>query len=34
MKLKNNKKDTIDNITIIHNLKNIRGFLVSLRDNL
>ena len=34
MKLKNNKKDTIDNITIIHNLKKIRGFLVSLRDNL
>ncbi len=33
-KLKENKTDTIDNITIINNLKDIRGFLVKLREEL
>ena len=33
-KLKENKKDTIDNISIIKNLKEIRTFLVDLRKEL
>ena len=33
-KLKENKKDTIDNISIIKNLKEIRTFLVDLREEL
>ena len=34
MKLKENKKDTIDNIDIVNRLKNIRGFLVRLKEEL
>ena len=33
-KLKENKKDTIDNVEIINRLKEIRRFLVKLRDEL
>ena len=33
-KLKENKKDTINNIEIIEHLKDVRTFLVSLRDKL
>ena len=33
-KLKENKKDTIDNISIIKKLKEIRTFLVNLREEL
>ena len=33
-KLKENKTDTIDNVTIINNLKDIKGFLVKLREEL
>ena len=33
-KLKENKGDTIDNIEIVNNLKDIRGFLVKLREEL
>ena len=33
-KLRDNKKDTIDNIGIITNLKNIRKFLVQFREEL
>jgi len=33
-KLKENKKDTIDNVEIINHLKEIRRFLVKLRDEL
>ena len=33
-KLTENKTDTIDNVTIINNLKDIRGFLVKLREEL
>jgi DNA-binding transcriptional MerR regulator len=33
-KLKENKEDTIDNIEIVNNLKDIRGFLVRLREEL
>jgi len=33
-KLKENKEDTIDNIEIVNNLKDIRGFLVRLRQEL
>ena len=33
-KLKENKKDTIDNLSIINKLKEIRGFLVGLREEL
>ena len=33
-KLKENKKDTIDNISIINKLKEIRTFLVDLREEL
>ena len=33
-KLKENKKDTIDNVSIIKNLKEIRTFLVDLREEL
>ena len=33
-KLKENKKDTIDNISIIKNLKEIRTFLVDLREEI
>ena len=33
-KLKENKKDTIDNISIIKKLKEIRTFLVDLREEL
>jgi DNA-binding transcriptional MerR regulator len=33
-KLKENKKDTIDNIEIVNHLKDIRGFLVKLREGL
>ena len=33
-KLRDNKKDTIDNIGIITNLKNIRKFLVEFREEL
>ncbi|MDC0204531.1 MerR family transcriptional regulator [Flavobacteriales bacterium] len=31
-KLKENKKDTIDNIEIVNRLKEIRGFLVKLKE--
>ncbi|MBT6964887.1 MAG: MerR family transcriptional regulator, partial [Flavobacteriales bacterium] len=34
MKLKENKEDTIDNIEIVNHLKDIRGFLVNLREQL
>ena len=33
-KLKENKGDTIDNIEIVNHLKDIRGFLVRLREEL
>jgi DNA-binding transcriptional MerR regulator len=33
-KLKENKKDTIDNIEIVNRLKEIRGFLVKLKEEL
>ena len=33
-KLKENKKDTIDNITIVNKLKEIRTFLTDLREEL
>ena len=33
-KLKENKKDTIDNIEIVNHLRDIRGFLVNLREEL
>ena len=33
-KIKDNKQDTIDNIQIINNLKDIKQFLVDLRENL
>ena len=33
-KLKENKEDTINNIEIVNNLKDIRGFLVRLREEL
>ena len=33
-KLKENKKDTIDNITIVNKLKEIRSFLTNLREEL
>ena len=33
-KLKENKKDTIDNITIVNKLKEIRSFLTSLQEEL
>ena len=33
-KLKENKKDTIDNIEIVNRLKDIRGFLVRLKEEL
>ncbi len=33
-KLKENKKDTIDNVEIINRLKEIRGFLVELKEEL
>lgn len=33
-KLKENKKDTIDNISIVKKLKEIKGFLVELREEL
>ena len=33
-KLKENKEDTIDNIEIVNHLKDIRGFLVRLREEL
>ena len=33
-KLKENKKDTIDNIKIVNYLKDIRGFLVKLKEEL
>jgi len=33
-KLKENKKDTIDNISIVKNLKEIRTFLVDLREEI
>lgn len=33
-KLKENKTDTIDNIEIVTHLKDIRGFLVNLREEL
>ena len=33
-KLRDNKKDTIDNVGIITNLKNIRKFLVQFREEL
>ena len=33
-KLKENKSDTIDNIEIVTHLKDIRGFLVKLREEL
>ena len=33
-KLKENKSDTIDNIEIVNHLKDIRGFLVKLREEL
>ena len=33
-KLKENKGDTIDNIEIVNHLKDIRGFLVKLREEL
>ena len=33
-KLKENKQDTIDNITIVNKLKEIRGFLTDLREEL
>ncbi len=34
MKLKENKSDTINNIEIVNHLKDIRGFLVKLREEL
>jgi len=34
MKLKENKEDTIDNVEIVNHLKDIRGFLVNLREQL
>jgi DNA-binding transcriptional MerR regulator len=34
MKLKENKKDTINNFEIVNHLKDIRGFLVKLREEL
>ena len=34
MKLKENKEDTIDNIEIVNHLKDIRGFLVNMREQL
>ena len=34
MKLKENKEDTINNIEIVNHLKDIRGFLVNLREQL
>ena len=33
-KLKENKKDTIDNITIVNYLKDIRRFLINLKEEL
>ena len=33
-KLKENKQDTIDNLSIITKLKEIRGFLVEMREEL
>ena len=33
-KLKENKSDTIDNITIINKLKELKSFLVEMRDEL
>ena len=33
-KLKENKKDTIDNINIVNRLKEIRGFLLKLKDEI
>lgn len=33
-KLKENKKDTIDSLTIVNKLKEIRGFLIDLREEL
>jgi len=33
-KLKENKEDTINNIEIVNNLKDIRGFLVKLRQEI
>ena len=33
-KLKENKSDTIDNVEIVNHLKDIRGFLVKLREGL
>ncbi len=33
-KLKENKSDTIDNVEIVNRLKDIRGFLVKLREGL
>ena len=33
-KLKENKEDTIDNIEIVNHLRDIRGFLVNLREEL
>ena len=33
-KLKENKGDTIDNVEIVNHLKDIRGFLVKLREEL
>ena len=34
MKLKENKSDTINNVEIVNHLKDIRGFLVKLREEL
>ena len=34
LKIKENKKDTIDNINIVNRLKEIRGFLVRLKEEL
>ena len=34
MKLKENKEDTIDNVEIVNHLKDIREFLVNLREQL
>ncbi len=33
-KIKENKTDTIDNIEIVSHLRDIRGFLVSLRESI
>jgi DNA-binding transcriptional MerR regulator len=33
-KLKENKKDTIDNVEIVNHLRDIRGFLVKLKEEL